>query len=442
MADSPGSSSDAGGTGGAGTSMYISPAAASEAQEPRQAALWSQKRRSEEGDAARLAKRGKGPMMPDLHPDVQLTPTQNEVLAQLVSALDTSSTSVVITNPLLKDNPIVYVTEPWQDMCGFTYDEAVNRNPRLTQGAKSDPGVVKLIAGALGNQRSCKCMMLNYRSGLAERPFFNMLSISPIMHQGKLMLHMANLQDYTYHMEKLIRVTPSQFCRSAEFFQQECRLPPTLDPRRLARPAIFEADADTVLMTRPASGAPAAPLMKRLGWAELDLEPEHLRDRVADALQGMGARYELKESEGDDGLVFVIDAEISGVACRVLVTHDPAAAGSYRITCSRLGGDTFAFHAHFRELRELLGDAVQNGSALGGRSGVGGGRLGGGGGGGLPLGAMPTPCGAEASAAMGSSSQGAAGGAGVRAPAGAIIEEVGPGGAAEAADSGLGRLIS
>lgn len=256
-----------------------------------------------------------------------------------------------------------------------------------------------------------------------------MLSISPIVHQGELVLYMANLQDYTYHMKKLVSLTPSQFCRSAEFFQQQYRLPSNLDARRLARPAIFEADAETLLVTRPPRSAPAAPPMKRLGWAQLELEPEHLTDRVMDALQSMDARYEMSESEGDDGLVFVVNAEIGGVACRVLITHDPSAPGAYRISCSRLGGDTFAYHEHFRELRSRLGDAVQSATPLGGRGGgaFGAGRQLGG-----ILGLAPTPCGAEASAALGSSVAASSG----------RIEEIGAAGAAEAADSGPGRLIS
>ena len=62
-------------------------------------------------------------------------------------------------------NPIVYVTEPWQDLCGFTYKQAVNQNPRITQGRDSDPHAIRSISHALGEERACKVMMLNYRGG-------------------------------------------------------------------------------------------------------------------------------------------------------------------------------------------------------------------------------------------------------------------------------------
>jgi hypothetical protein len=98
-----------------------------------------------------------------LHENVTLTPAQHEALGSVIDRLDTDEASVVITNPLLPDNPIVYVTRQWEQMCGFTYDEAVGRNARLTQGENSDTGVMKLVGSALRAKRSCKVMMLNYR---------------------------------------------------------------------------------------------------------------------------------------------------------------------------------------------------------------------------------------------------------------------------------------
>jgi len=86
--------------------------------------------------------------------------------------------------------------------------------------------------------------MLNYKSGLADRPFWNMLSINPILYRGQLQLFMANLQDYTYHIGKLVCLSPSQFCRAAQHFQKTRSIAQHLDPLKLAKPAIYEADDD------------------------------------------------------------------------------------------------------------------------------------------------------------------------------------------------------
>ena len=258
-------------------------------------------------------------------------------------------------------------------MCGFTSAEAVGRNPRLTQGERSDHHAIRTMSLALREQRACKVMMLNYRTGHLDKPFFNMLSISPVVHQGRLMLYLANLQDYSYHMAKLVSTPPSQFCRAAAHFQAARPLPPSdqLSLRAYARPAVFEvadgAAADSAAAGSGGGGG-AAPLLqlKRLGWSRLSLEPEHLADRVEDALHQLDARYEREESVTDGDDLFVVNAELSGVACRIFVSTEPSTPGYYRITCMRLGGDTFAYHSAFRQLRDLLGDAVAGAQPLGG----------------------------------------------------------------------------
>mmetsp|Transcript_25442 Transcript_25442/g.64684 ORF Transcript_25442/g.64684 Transcript_25442/m.64684 type:complete len:426 (-) Transcript_25442:472-1749(-) len=320
--------------------------------------------------------------MPIIEDAVPMCPTQRQVLSSLVGSLDPES-SVVITNPLQRDNPIVFVTRPWERMCGFSYAEAVGRNPRLTQGDKSDDGAKRQIGHALGEQRSCKVMMLNYRRGLTDRPFWNMLSISPIVHSGQLMFFLANLQDYSYHMSKLVSTPPTQFCRSAEYHQHMRHLPKPSEGylRLLARPSVIETDDTCELRVAPPptdAQSSGALQMKRLGWAKLSLDPEHLTDRVCDCLASMDARYELVDGTAETDDVFVVNAELIGVACRMIVARDPSNEGAYRIACSRLGGDTFAYHQAFRELRERLGDAIHGAQPLTSGGGMARNRLGGG----------------------------------------------------------------
>ena len=128
-------------------------------------------------------------------------------------------------------------------MCGFSYKEAAGKNPRLTQGEASDQTTIQHMSSALSQQRSCKVMVLNYRSGLPNAPFWNMLSISPIVRNGQMQLCLANLQDYTYHMSKLVSSAPTQFCRSAEHHQRARRLPQdSLQLRYYSRPGVLEFD--------------------------------------------------------------------------------------------------------------------------------------------------------------------------------------------------------
>ena len=53
------------------------------------------------------------------------------------------------------------------------------------------------ISAAMAAGRACKALMVSYRQGDVNQPFWNMLSISPIVHKGELIFYLANLLDYT-----------------------------------------------------------------------------------------------------------------------------------------------------------------------------------------------------------------------------------------------------
>mmetsp|Transcript_10847 Transcript_10847/g.18198 ORF Transcript_10847/g.18198 Transcript_10847/m.18198 type:complete len:434 (-) Transcript_10847:218-1519(-) len=301
----------------------------------------------------------------DIHPRALLQPLQRDMLLKFVRSIDHSTESLVITNPLISGNPIVYVTESWQAMCGFSYSEAVGQNPRLTQGTNSDPEVISLISGALSKRSACKVQLLNYRSGSPDKPFWNVLSISPLLYHGQLQLYIANLQDYSYHMSRMVSLAPSQFCRAAEHYQRGRHIPPDMPMLLLAKPALYEADEEYPLVVHPSSApqkAVATPFIKRLGWKALILEPEHLTDRVNDALLTAGISFETQRRANADGETFVVDGNHDGVTFRVVVNEDTD--GSYRITCARMSGDTFAYHGIFRTLKEHLAEAVHGLSAV------------------------------------------------------------------------------
>ena len=48
--------------------------------------------------------------------------------------------------------------------------------------------------------------------------------------------------------------------------------------------------------------------MRRLGWSGLTLEPEHLAERLAEALRRMGGNVALEVASHDDAELFVVDA--------------------------------------------------------------------------------------------------------------------------------------
>ena len=307
-----------------------------------------------------------------IHPGAPInTPLQRRVIQNFIECLEDPDAAVVITNPIGRDNPIIYVTKGWQDMCGFTYDDVVGRNPRLMLGTSTDLNAVRAMADAVAKRRACKALIVNYRGGEQRRPFWNMLSISPIFCHGKLMLYAASLQDYSCHMDKLVLLKPSQFCRTLEHHQCVRHVKMPLTALQLTKPAHLHSTISP------------PQLIKQLGWSRLALEPEYLQDLVADALQTSGVKhYKLRSytTTGEDEILS-IHAINDGVTVRVMIAED-GSSGLYKyappasktkfphplstpapltasccarsVTVTRVSGDTFEFHEVYRKLRGHL----------------------------------------------------------------------------------------
>lgn len=86
--------------------------------------------------------------------------------------------SMVITNPHLEDNPIVYVNEAFTRTTGYARSASIGQNCRFLQGEKTEKAAVDKIRDAIANQESVTVDLLNYKANGA--PFMNRLIVAPI----------------------------------------------------------------------------------------------------------------------------------------------------------------------------------------------------------------------------------------------------------------------
>jgi len=314
-----------------------------------------------------------------------LSAVQKAIIKRMVPLLDSTRDSVVITNPLAQGAPIVHVTQAWQAMCGYTTRQACGQNPRLTQGVGTDPSTIRMLGNALSQQKPCKVRLLNYRGATGEA-FWNCLTIHPVFHKKQLVLFAARLQDYSFRLNRLVSVAPVQFCKSDDSLICRVSLSNMRDSTALSMyhpPAImvgslWELDAQG---REGGSGScdednqdlvPSvpSPLIKRLAFPRLRLEPEYLCERLRDECEAMHwgcqasevntaaggevVRLEVIQPPGADGSV--------GVRALVHVLPE-APGGEYSINITRLQGDTFSYHKLFRQLRERLADILAPPSA-------------------------------------------------------------------------------
>jgi PAS domain S-box-containing protein len=87
--------------------------------------------------------------------------------------------AMVVTNPRLPDNPIVYVNRAFETLTGYASDAAVGRNCRFLQGAETDKKTIISLAKAIAEKKEIEVDLLNYRAD--GETFMNHLLISPIL---------------------------------------------------------------------------------------------------------------------------------------------------------------------------------------------------------------------------------------------------------------------
>ncbi len=109
---------------------------------------------------------------------------------------------MVISNPRLPDNPIVFVNDAFCRLAGYPREEIVGRNCRFLQGAGTDPETVTLLRAAIDKREPIKIDILNYRK--TGETFWNRLLMAPVRDaQGELAYFFASQVDVTLEREKV-----------------------------------------------------------------------------------------------------------------------------------------------------------------------------------------------------------------------------------------------
>lgn len=96
--------------------------------------------------------------------------------------------SVVITNPALPDNPMIFVSDEFETQTGYSPQDALGRNCRFLQGPDTDPKAVEAIRRALESHSEITIDILNYKKDGTR--FWNRLRIRPLYgDDGKVMFY-------------------------------------------------------------------------------------------------------------------------------------------------------------------------------------------------------------------------------------------------------------
>nr|AML77325.1 putative LOV domain-containing protein [Torreya nucifera] len=108
-------------------------------------------------------------------------------------ALDHYEYNFVITDPYLLDHPIVYASEGFLKMTGYSREEVLGRNSRFLQGPETDRRTVLEIREAIRQEKSCQVSILNYRKD--GTTFWNFFHLAPVFseEEGRV-IHFLGVQ--------------------------------------------------------------------------------------------------------------------------------------------------------------------------------------------------------------------------------------------------------
>lgn len=95
-----------------------------------------------------------------------------------IKALQTAQQNFVVTDPSLPDNPIVYATQGFLNLTGYSLDQVLGRNCRFLQGPETDPKAVEKIRRAIEEGSDMSVCLLNYR--VDGTTFWNQFFISAL----------------------------------------------------------------------------------------------------------------------------------------------------------------------------------------------------------------------------------------------------------------------
>lgn len=97
---------------------------------------------------------------------------------RLMSALSGSQQNFAISDPSLPDNPIVYVSQGFLDLTGYTLDQVLGRNCRFLQGPGTDQSAVEVIRKGIKEGVDTSVCLLNYKAD--GTPFWNQFFVASL----------------------------------------------------------------------------------------------------------------------------------------------------------------------------------------------------------------------------------------------------------------------
>ncbi|GMH66105.1 hypothetical protein TL16_g04359, partial [Triparma laevis f. inornata] len=109
-----------------------------------------------------------------------------------ISSLTTGQQNFCLSDPRLPDNPIVFASEGFYSLTGYTPQQVLGRNCRFLQGPGTDPAAVDVVRRAIENGTDATVCLLNYRAD--GTPFWNQFFVAALRDEHNEIVNYVGVQ--------------------------------------------------------------------------------------------------------------------------------------------------------------------------------------------------------------------------------------------------------
>lgn len=110
----------------------------------------------------------------------------------LMSAIQAAQRSFCITDPSMPDNPIVFASQGFLEMSGYSLDEVLGRNCRFLQGPRTDQSQVEILRNGIMSGQDVSVCMLNYKQD--GTPFYNQIFVAGLRDASHKIINYVGVQ--------------------------------------------------------------------------------------------------------------------------------------------------------------------------------------------------------------------------------------------------------
>ncbi|WP_229110146.1 PAS domain-containing protein [Halapricum desulfuricans] len=108
-------------------------------------------------------------------------------------AMDNAPIGITIADADNPDRSLIYVNDQFEQLTGYSKDEALGANCRFLQGADTDPAAVREMRDAIDAQESVRVQIRNYREDGTE--FWNQVTLAPVRNADGDVTHYIGFQE-------------------------------------------------------------------------------------------------------------------------------------------------------------------------------------------------------------------------------------------------------